>query len=354
MFFLKRKLVKFIQHIIGAPKQLSMQLDLTNRCNLKCTHCYQEKNQTTDDLKFEEWIAIIDQYDELLNTLVLDPNILLCGGEPTVYRHFHEIINYISKKWDTCRIGILTNGILINQSMLERLDPERIFFQISLEGHDNYSNDKIRGAGTFLKALNAIAQLRNNGFTVSVQTVLSKRSAEWIEKMFVMANDHDIEILNFARLISQGQFVYNSNHSDDRPLKPFELKNAYENILKYSKEYNVRTHTDKPLFNLLDNHIGGHGQWGFQGVIVDHKGKLKPSSRIDLVLGDIATEGLCNLYMNHPTMQRLRSNNIQECGQCKHRKVCSGDRNAAYAQTGDLFAKDPGCWLNVLPHEEKR
>ncbi len=76
-------LKKAIKHI-GGQKNMAIQLDITNACNLKCSHCYHSNHKNTGALNLEGWLEILDQYDKMLQTLKLQPYIVICGGEPTL------------------------------------------------------------------------------------------------------------------------------------------------------------------------------------------------------------------------------------------------------------------------------
>ncbi len=98
-------------------------------------------------------------------------------------------------------------------------------------------------------------------------------------------------------------------------------------------------------FALLSPDLGAHGKFGFQGLVVDHRGCLKVGSRADFRLGSILETGLEELFLRHPLMKDLRDGKIEGCGSCGCYDRCGGDRNAAFAEYGSFLKKDPGCWL---------
>jgi radical SAM protein with 4Fe4S-binding SPASM domain len=151
--------------------------------------------------------------------------------------------------------------------------------------------------------------------------------------------------MNFVRFISQGTGEAYRRSGEDRPLNATELRPVLTRVIECSRRSNISTNTNLPLYHLLGEEFGAHGQMGFQGVIVDYRGRLKVSSRTDFVLGDIREKGLENLFLRHPVMAALRSGKIEECGSCVYYTRCGGDRNSAFAETGSFLKKDPGCWL---------
>lgn len=67
--------------LIGNERFLSMQLDITNSCNLSCIHCYHPDHKNVKALALNQWLDIIGQYDLLVNKLGLRPHIIISGGE---------------------------------------------------------------------------------------------------------------------------------------------------------------------------------------------------------------------------------------------------------------------------------
>ena len=47
---------------IGTQRFLTIQLDITNACNLKCIHCYHPHHQNDGAMSYEGWLNILDQY----------------------------------------------------------------------------------------------------------------------------------------------------------------------------------------------------------------------------------------------------------------------------------------------------
>ena len=77
------------------PRLESVQISLTNRCNLKCKHCAASANSINgnDPLTTAEFKTIIDK---LLSCKV--EKIILSGGEPLVRNDLIEILHYIREK----------------------------------------------------------------------------------------------------------------------------------------------------------------------------------------------------------------------------------------------------------------
>lgn len=347
---LKTNFAKRVQSYLGVTDTLVIQLDITNSCNLRCKHCYHPHHQNEGAIDFTRWCKIFDEIENLLNKLAMRPYFILCGGEPFVSAIFDDVINELSKRWGGCEVTILTNGTMIRRERLAKLRNVSVNFQVSLDGPDAARHDAKRGTGSFERSKKGIALLKSEGFRVTSLAILSKQTANWIPEFFSLARDLKLDGMNFTRLISQGTGKNMVSAGEDEPLRPGELKRAFEDILAASELSHIPTNTEKPLFHLISDNLGSHALFGFQGIVIDYKGNLKVSSRTNFVVGNVLEQGLENLFMRHPIFVSLREGKIDGCGDCQFYKRCGGDRNAAYAEFGSFLARDPGCWFL----EEKR
>ena len=347
MLNLKSLLIDKVMEILGSQKFLSMQIDITNLCNLRCQHCYHSHHKNSGALSLNEWKEVLDQYEGLLKKLWLKPRIVICGGEPLISKNLRPLIIEINSRWKDVRISILTNGTRFDEEILSFLKNFKIDFQISIDGPSPESHDKIRGKGNFEKSMEGIRKAKKHGFDIRLLSVLSKKTAMRVPEYFKLAKGLKVRAMNFTRLIPQG-YGKNWIHSgQDDVLLGLDLKSAMEDIITSAKKYQVKTSTNKPLYHLIDSRLGANGKFGFQGLVVDYKGNLKASSRASYILGHVLRDGLENLFFNHPVMVALRGKQINGCGGCEFYSRCGGDRNFSYATTGSFLSEDIGCWLKT-------
>lgn len=331
--------------LIGGQKTMSIQLDITNACNLTCAHCYHSDHKNNGALYLEQWKKVIQDYKSLIEQLHLEPSIIICGGEPTVSPFFVELIEYIDSTWSRVSIFVLTNGTRITQNLIDRIKTFNISFQISLDGPDSESNDKIRGQGSFDKAVIGIHLLRSNKIPVVIQSVLSKSTSERTEDYFKLAKALNSKAMNFVRMLPLGYGKTYIANKNDQILIGLELKKAFEDIYFYSQKYDVATNTNQPLFNLIDKNLGNHGKFGYQGLVIDYKGNFKVSSRANFVIGNVLKNNLSDMFFKNELLKSLRTGQIEKCGDCKFYSRCGGDRNTSFAYTGSFLKADAGCWI---------
>jgi radical SAM protein with 4Fe4S-binding SPASM domain len=137
------------------PEEVAFKL--TNRCDLRCAHCYQwnpkgyHHGLRGGDLD----LKIIKKV--LIATRPAKSNIYLWGGEPLLYRHWNGLIELLEReeRWTS----ICTNGTLLQKRMDSLLPISgRLELVLALDGFEA-EHDALRGAGTFPRALAGLRTL---------------------------------------------------------------------------------------------------------------------------------------------------------------------------------------------------
>lgn len=338
-----KKVEKWLLDLINVDRYLPIQMDITNLCNLHCNHCYHTDHKNNGAISIHSWKSILDQYKNLVTKLKFRPYIIICGGEPLLNKKIFELLDFINDILPQSKISILTNGTILNKSLLDLLKKyDHLSFQISLDGSDNHSHDFYRGIGNFETTIKNIKILRNHNFTVNVLTVLSKNTSTQIEKLFMLAKNTGFSSLNFTRFIPQGYGKSLYEKATDEPLNSADLLKAYKKIIHLSAKYKIKSKSQGPLMDLVFKGLGRSGKF-WESIVVNYQGLMMASSRSNLVLGNALSEGIENIFLNNFIYKQLRLGKIHGCSGCNLIRVCGGDRNAAYAYTGDFLGKDPGC-----------
>jgi AdoMet-dependent heme synthase len=331
---------------VGSRKTLTMQIDITNACNLTCSHCYHPHHQNEGALALADWYLIFDQYEELLSRLRRAPSIIICGGEPTLSPFLKPILTNLNNRWNDVPVTILTNGTTIREPFLDWISAFKVDFQVSFDGPDSERHNSVRGVRAFERSVAGVKRLRAANSHVVLLSILSKRTSPWISEFFELAKSLDVQSMNFTRLIAEGTGRKLVEDGQDRPLIGSELRDAYLEILSQSRKAGIPTKTSGPLWTLIEKGLGGPSDFGFDGLVIDYKGNLKVSSRTPFVLGSVLEHGLAKLFLEHPVLDSMRKRkNFRICGGCPYFTECGGDRNSAFAASGDYLAPDPGCWI---------
>ena len=96
----------------------SIEIELTNRCNLACVQCLRSrglKPYDLGDLAFEDYKKILAQFPHVMH-------LCLNGfGEPLMHPQFFDIVEYTKRERPWCKITIYSNGMLLDETKARRL-----------------------------------------------------------------------------------------------------------------------------------------------------------------------------------------------------------------------------------------
>jgi len=350
------------RHMIAGPAikdfQFFIQWHLTERCNLRCRHCYQGREKvremTASEVKREiDGATQMFQAWEEEHGITVSPSIHFTGGEPFLYKGLWDVIRYSREKG--CRVAIMTNGCLVTKD-----DAKKAFdlgisdIQISLEGSPDL-HASIRGIGSFNAAAKGVDQLVAAGNRVSANVTLSRINADKSAETIKIAKEMGFYGIGFSRMVPCGRGKALLDHL----LTPQELKRAYQKIISLNTP-SFQVLSGDPLAGMLSETELPSGcnltlsgcSAGFSGVTVTSDGSVMPCRRIGLVAGDLKKKSLRAIWASSRLLWRLRKRESYsgKCGQCSRWPSCRGCRAVAYAYSSaqgnpDLFADDPQCWI---------
>ena len=144
-----------------------LNIYLTNACNLRCNHCFMRSGKPLkNELSANEWKRILSEFHKEGGAFVT-----FSGGEPLMNNDFDDILIHAAVMG--LETTVLSNGILWTQNRITKLAPYISQIQISIDGFDETSNAKVRGAGHFDRIVNNVIAFANNGVRTSVATTFT-------------------------------------------------------------------------------------------------------------------------------------------------------------------------------------
>lgn len=226
--------------ITGKRIPLATTIHITNRCNLRCTYCYDNidnrfekppKDYTTEELK-----DLIDQLYRLGTRW-----ISLLGGEPLIRKDIGEIVKYIKKKGILCELA--TNATLLKHKMEEIKDVDSIC--ISIDG-DEESNDKVRGKGTYKKIVESLKIVKDYNIPVRLHAVLSKSNQNSLEGLSKLAKENNVTF-GFSQAI-----VHDYNKDKEFDLSDEEKRKFWKKLKKMKEEGHPIYNSDFVLNKIIN------------------------------------------------------------------------------------------------------
>jgi radical SAM protein with 4Fe4S-binding SPASM domain len=345
---------------LSQPYDFLIQWHLTERCNLKCRHCYQE-GRKIDELPQEEIYRVIDEISEMLQAwhddyeLDFSPSFNVTGGEPFLRAGFFDILDRLVQTG--FEIYILSNGTCITLDIAQNLTAMGIHgVQISLEGPEEI-HERVRGRGSFAAALQGARNLRQAGVKISLNATISRMNVDYFPEMVALARELGVPRLGFSRLVPSGR---GKDLLGDM-LTRDETKQFYEKVLSLQVE-GLEIATGDPMAAQMnspapvdDEHpfpAGGCAA-GVSGLTILADGTVTPCRRLPIPLGNVREDSLREIWATSEVLEQLRNKDFYQgkCGKCPRWSACRGCRAIACASAQaqgnpDFLASDPQCFID--------
>ncbi|MDP8214044.1 MAG: radical SAM protein [Candidatus Euphemobacter frigidus] len=138
--------------IVLAPPPITVSINLTYLCNLKCRMCGQWRRNDCEVLPLEKLKKLVDEMAPF------KPKFYLWGGEPLLYPEIGPLLDYLKDKKQYVIIN--TNGVLLRQFAETIVNCGVDGLDISLDGPREI-HDEIRGVpGTFDRVMDGVSRVR--------------------------------------------------------------------------------------------------------------------------------------------------------------------------------------------------
>lgn len=184
------------------PPKMKVMVQITEKCNLRCAHCFAEANCAGNEMTLQSIREVI--IPQFIKNQVI--KVTLTGGEPLVHPQAKEIT--ASFLDSGIGVSICTNGTLIEHEWIKSLqDYDNLHFNVSLDGMAMQSHGKFRGIKSeeeFIKLKSNIAMLGECGLLNGILTTPNKYATI----------DEYVELCKFAKTIGAKYVLMN-------PLSPF-------------------------------------------------------------------------------------------------------------------------------------
>jgi radical SAM protein with 4Fe4S-binding SPASM domain len=330
------------------PPLDGINLLITNKCNLRCAHCYVESGSaSTAELDGGEWVDVLEQARALG---VFEVNV--SGGEPLAHRDFETIAAHIASV-PQFHANLNTNGTMIADRHVGAISAAFASVQISLDDSSPERHDAFRGrSGSFARSLNSIRRLiaagveTNVGFTItpgnlgSLDTMVDFCEASGVTSLHVGI----VADVGRARANGLLQISRRQDSSDDltgrlyERLKPLaEYHGRLKLLLPFRLRQAEKAGTDKVRVCSGD---------ATQIVYVMPDGSVMPCDKLPagkFTCGNVRDASLFSAWTSSAmtSFKCRRLEDLGRCGACSLRQLCGGACPArAYHESGSLDGSD--------------
>ncbi|WLE95311.1 MAG: radical SAM protein [Candidatus Electrothrix communis] len=327
------------------------QWHITNRCNLRCLHCYQTTYDDRSELSFSQIEEVLCQLDHFSaeNPKQGRLHLTITGGEPFLFRHLDVLLEKVHHNRNIKSYSLLSNGHCLDAAsigLLKKYPPA--YVQISLDGMKR-KHEAIRGRGSFEKAVQGIQLLMAAKIKTTVSFTATKRNYKDLLRLSFFCNRLNVHHLWTDRVIPS------PGDKEGLSLDPAEVR-KYIRLLRLAVIINLlhpvtrnRISFSRGLqfltFPLLKPYRCSAGR---KLLAIMPDGDVYPCRRMERKVGNVFEISLSAIYKTNDFLVRLRDDAsvIRGCESCKYERTCSGGLKClALAKNGSPFTRDPGCYV---------
>lgn len=259
---------------------LTMQLELTENCNLKCKHCYNASGITAhkDAMTPEKWI-------DFSHYLVGKGGIFQCimsGGEPLLLgSKLFDIMDVLHD--DGTSFVLITNGYLLDSHTVQRLGRYRfMWMQVSIDGAASERHDTFRGKrGSWGKAVNGAFEVSKSGIPLTIAHTVTPESLAEINDMCDLAYQLGAGTIMIGEVTPSGRSIENMeihlNHEERNSL----LEKIDYNAEKYYGRMQVRRSAN------TKNQLKKYQNTPNNGVIIRPNGDIRLDCMTPFSIGNV-------------------------------------------------------------------
>ena len=279
----------------------------TNKCNLKCVHCYQDAEEATDkELSCEEGKKMIDEIARAGFKVMI-----FSGGEPLMRPDIYELVAHAASRG---------------------LRPDRF------RGLEHASDLPMAG----------IEACKQAGLPFQLHTTV----VDWNRDEVCAITDFAVEIGAMAHYVfflipvGRGKFIQETS------LEVLENEQLLKDIMTKASQVPIDVKpTCAPQFTRVAKQLGVDTRFergclaGLTYCVIGSEGIVRPCAYMTEEAGDVRETPFDEIWASSPVFEKLRTQAYSgSCGTCDYAQGCGGCRaRAAYYHDGDILAQDDYC-----------
>lgn len=287
---------------------VSLQLEVTSRCNLACKHCYNRSGcgNKKDAMTGDAWINFSQKIVKKGGIM----HAIISGGEPLLLGEYLWKMMDIFHE-DNTSFNLITNGFLFDKNILKKIQKYRFQrIQVSIDSYRSDYHDEFRGInGSWKKAVQAAYAISLSGIPLRIASTVKPKEIDHVEDFVKMAINLGASEVIIGDVIPSGR-AYDNN---DIFLTRDERIRLYEETEHYAKKY-------KKEIQLL---VGGMSRAQIEyasermleGAIIRPDGTIRLDCQMPFIIGNVLTDDIETVWREkkdcwqHPLVKKY----IESC-----------------------------------------
>ena len=302
-------------------------IEITNKCNIRCVHCYGNFGEIPCEVMDKENIKKILSDLRKIGVRIIE----ITGGEATTHPYIEEIMDYaLALNFD--QVSLLTNGVKISDRLMEILEKnkDKVYVQVDLHSlREDYFS-------WFTKTPNILEKVKRNIITIAekrillrVATILTPKNIDEIDEIADWVHNLGVARYAVSPVVSLGrandqdrnsQLYLDANDAIKAEKQLQKIVSKYDNFLNI-----ITSDFDKQInCGCITSH-----------VVINSKGYIKICTMDDIsycngCIGNVLEENIEHIFERNAELlnviytTKAPKMNSDECRECENAGYCNG------------------------------
>ncbi|MBI5554479.1 MAG: radical SAM protein [Elusimicrobia bacterium] len=300
--------------------------EITPRCNSNCLYCY---NVWKQDQSYPQEELPLSKIKELFERILAENNlagVTLAGGEPLLHPDIVKVAAFLKIK--KVRVGLATNGSLLDESMTRKLIDAGIdYFEISLPGVEEQTYQALTRTDYFRESRQAILKAKKYKAKVTVATIITKLNLADFNEIIDLCLAFSVDSLALNRFVPGGAGL---EHLADLAISAEELAAVLFRLNDQNREYCFPVNITIPVESCVIEHSKypylnfGTCACGQIKWVIDPSGNLRTCEQNPEIIGNLFKNEFKDLAQSL-TVKEFQSNDLKaDCRECARYQNCGG------------------------------
>lgn len=196
-----REAIKNIYGEINTNYPERLIFELTDRCNLRCSHCYRNANNGSGkDIEIERVIHCLESLKYKMRC------VDFTGGEPFLYPKWELLAQYL----DSYYVSVLSNGVVMPENP-DAILPKIDYLQVSLYGPNDKVFNAITNSNGFSRFRENIKLAASYGIKIGASLIVNQYVLQNLEEYIEFLSSNAISSLRCGFAVPIGRLSKNSS-----------------------------------------------------------------------------------------------------------------------------------------------
>lgn len=320
--------------------------ELTYRCPLRCPYCSNPSDFAGrgDEIDTATWLRVF-QEAEALGVVQLN----LTGGEPLLRDDLEQLVEGAGKL--ELYTNLITSGIPLTFERLSRLRTLGLnSVQVSIQSPTSSVSDRIAGAPSFNRKLDAMQWVTSLGLPLTMNAVLHRENISEVEEIIALAERVSVDRLELANTQYLGWALRNR-------VALLPTREQIERARTVAIEAKMRLRGKMEVLFITPDYYSEYPKscmegWGRRFIVVNPEGLALPCHLAHTIPGlhfeQVMQSRLADIWHHSAGFNRFRGEDWlpDPCRTCERRALdFGGCRCQAFHVVGDAGMTDPICSL---------